>query len=359
MKPASFAELPSQDIYCLTLGEYAYSVIDDQYHHVIKYEKQVLADEDPENLHHMRVGTRRLRTALQVFGMALELPKAGSTRRITKLAKVLGQLRDLDVQLSDLQEVYRPQVDKKEQKLLDETIKALQKQRSQAFAEVEKTLERSRYKDLKQAYEDWLACPHYTSIAQLPLLTVLPDLLNPLLSELLLHPGWLIPADHSAQEDSKTLHELRKVCKHVRYQTEFFVSFYGDPFQKWIKEIKVLQDQLGAFQDSQVLMELLEHHISEPKAMKGLQAIIHRNQAKVLSNWDNTRQQYLDADFRLQLHYMLLQSKDSKNQPGSTNQSAQKIQDNNKPSQTKKTASEKKLSESKLPKNPTVHPMKA
>ncbi|MGQ9871491.1 CHAD domain-containing protein [Leptodesmis sp.] len=309
MKTTSPAELQpeSQEVQSLTLGEYGYSMINEQYHRVIKYEKPVLADDDLENLHHMRVGTRRLRTALQVFGMALKVPKAGSIRRITELARVLGQLRDLDVQLANLKDVYRPQLDKKEQKLLDGAIKALKKQRSEAFAAVEDTLARSRYQDLKQAYETWLEKPQYTAIAQLPLLMVLPDLLNPLLSELLLHPGWLIPADHSSQEESKTLHELRKVCKHVRYQTEFFVCFYGDPFQKWIKAIKVLQDQLGAFQDSQVLIDLLNTHLPASQEMKGLQAIIQRNRTDILSTWDETRQQYLDSDFRLRLHHILLQ----------------------------------------------------
>jgi CHAD domain-containing protein len=315
--PAKSQRSP-QELQALTLGEYAYTVIQEQYQHIIKYEKAVLDDEDPENLHDMRVGTRRLRTALQVFGMALEVSKAGSTRRITELARTLGQLRDLDVQLADLKEVYQPQLDEKEQKLLDGTIKALKKQRSQAFDTVEKTLERSRYRDLKKAYESWLDKPQYTAIAQLPLLTVLPDLLNPLLSELLLHPGWLVPADHSSQEESETLHELRKVCKHVRYQTEFFVSFYGNPFQKWIKEIKVLQDRLGSFQDSQVLMDLLATHLPDPQAMTGLQAIIQRNRADLLSTWDETRQKYLDVDYRLQLHYILLQpiqSSDSSSSP--------------------------------------------
>lgn len=347
MKPASPVELPlaPQNIPSLTMGQYAHSVIDEQYHHIIKYEKKVLADEDPENLHHMRVGTRRLRTALQVFGMALEVPKAGSTRRITKLARVLGQLRDLDVQLADLKEVYRPQLDKKEQKLLDSTIKALKKKRAEAFATVEETLERSRYQDLKQAYETWLEKPQYTAIAQLPLLTVLPDLLNPLLSELLLHPGWLVPADHGSQEESATLHELRKVCKHVRYQTEFFVSFYGNPFQKWIKEIKVLQDQLGSFQDSQVLMDLLETHLSDPEEMPGLQAIIQRQRTEVLSNWDETRQQYLDPDFRLRLHHILLQPlQNSDTSPSQTDQSTQKPQTDKAASPARRTPSKKQLS---------------
>ncbi len=68
----SIAQLPQP------LEAYAHQVIAEQYRRIVKQEKKVLADKDPEALHQMRVGTRRLRTALQVFGGAIELPKAGS-----------------------------------------------------------------------------------------------------------------------------------------------------------------------------------------------------------------------------------------------------------------------------------------
>ncbi|MBD1848449.1 CHAD domain-containing protein [Leptolyngbya sp. FACHB-711] len=68
----SIAQLPQP------LEAYAHQVIAEQYRRIVKQEKKVLADKNPEALHQMRVGTRRLRTALQVFDGAIELPKAGS-----------------------------------------------------------------------------------------------------------------------------------------------------------------------------------------------------------------------------------------------------------------------------------------
>jgi hypothetical protein len=148
--------------------------------------------------------------------------------------------------------------------------------------------------------------PYYTAIAQLPLPPLLPDLLNPLLSELLLHPGWLVPANHTSLADSQRLHDLRKVCKHVRYQAEFFLPFYGEAFANWTQEIKTLQDQLGLFQDSQVLMALLAKYLPKSSPMPGLQAIVQQTQREVLADWDTVRQRYLDPAFRGQLHQMLL-----------------------------------------------------
>ena len=290
----------------LTFGNYAYSVIEKQYHSIVKREHKVLADEDPEHLHQMRVGSRRLRTALQVFAAAIVLPNAASQKRISALARVLGGLRDLDVQIADLQSIYRPQLASDEKASLDEVIQILKKKRHQAYADVEVTLGRSRYQDFKTAYETWLAQPQFTPLAELSIYVLLPELLSPLLSELLLHPGWLIAADNSSTAANHTLHDLRKAFKHVRYQTEFFTPFYGESFQTWVAEIKLLQEQLGKLQDSHVLQELLTTHLPKHTQIPTLQAKIQQTRLEVLSDWDATRQHYLNPEFRRQLHQMLL-----------------------------------------------------
>lgn len=291
----------------LTLGKYARSTIQQQYRSIVKREKKVLADENPEDLHDMRVGTRRLRTALQVFEVAIELPASASVRRIGALAKTLGTLRDLDVQMADLQTVYRPQVEAAEQELLDEAISNLRKRRKQAYAAVEETLRRSRYRDLKATYEHWLDQPQLTPLAQLPIVTVLPDLLSPLLSKLLLHPGWLISAENSSAAAAFTLHDLRKACKQARYQAESFAPFYGDSFQDWMQDVKQLQEQLGKLQDSHVLQELLAVNLPKQAQLPTLQAMIQQTQIEALSNWDQVRQRYLEPSWRRQLHQMVLE----------------------------------------------------
>lgn len=290
----------------LTLGKYAHQVIDEQYHKTIKQQRKVLADKDPEHLHQMRVGTRRLRTALQVFQNVVEIPKAGNAKQVGKLARVLGALRDLDVQLADLETHYRPKLPKGEQKQLDSVIATLQKHRRQAFTDVEDALTRSRYQALQSAYETWLKSPQFTVLSQLPLLPLLPDLLSPLLSTLLLHPGWLAQSTDASEAAPETLHDLRKACKHVRYQAEFFADFYGDAFKQWIEEIKTIQAKLGSLQDSQVLLDLLDRHLPKRAHLPTLQAVIQQAQTEVMIGWEDIRCKYLDSDFRYQLHQMLL-----------------------------------------------------
>ena len=96
------------------LGDYAYQAVQKHFKKSTKPEAEVLADTDPEALHQMRVGMRRLRTALMVFESAIDLPKTVSETRIKKFAQVLGAVRDIDVMQAKLTERYRPDLDRKE-----------------------------------------------------------------------------------------------------------------------------------------------------------------------------------------------------------------------------------------------------
>ncbi len=51
----------------------------------------------------------------------------------------------------------------------------------------------------------------------------------------------------------QALHDLRKLCKELRYLLEVFASLH-DPAQQWraVNELKALQDCLGEFQDTEV-----------------------------------------------------------------------------------------------------------
>ncbi|BAU42085.1 CHAD domain protein [Leptolyngbya sp. O-77] len=296
-----------QTLQLLTLGEYAHCIVGEQYRQMVKHEKHVLADTDPEHLHQMRVHSRRLYTALQVFAAAIVLPRAAHAKHVRSLTKALGKLRDLDVQIATLQTDYHPHLSQPEQAYLERAIAALQQKRCKTLAGTRDILSQSRYRDLKTAYETWLSAPQFTSLAQVPIMTVLPDLLSPLLSTSLLHPGWLIATEEVTEDTAPTLHDLRKACKHVRYQAEFFISFYGTQFKAWIAGLKSLQDSLGRLQDIQVLLELLSDVLPKGIELSELRHMVQSNQQKILANWNQTRLQQLDPASRYQLYEMLLQ----------------------------------------------------
>lgn len=289
-----------------TVEQYAYTLIQKHYRRLVSREALVLKDKDPEDLHQMRVAIRRLQTAIQIFKAAIVLPKAAQIQSLQSITKRLGKLRDLDVQLDTLKADYAQRLDPSEHLLLQQAIAVLVKQRKQVFSKVKTVLKGEVYQELKAAYEGWLEQPHYTPLAQQSLTLVLPELLSPLLSELLLHPGWLIPAHDATAIASPTLHDLRKICKHVRYQAEFFTDFYEPAFKQWIQEIKGLQDSLGQVHDIQVLQQILIQSVPEWAESIHLRQMLTEQHEQALELWRSVRVKYLSPDYRLFLHQLLL-----------------------------------------------------
>jgi CHAD domain-containing protein len=292
-----------------TVGDFAVRVIGKQCQHLFSQQEGVLADQDPECLHQMRVRARRLRTALRVFAPVIKLPESAQEIEVRQLARTLGALRDIDVQKITLLQVYRPHLSNPTQEALDDTIATLDKLRLKAFKKVQKTLHQKRYQFFRTTYDLWLMAPKLTPIAPLNLIAVLPDLLSPLLSQLLLHPGWLIPEHPSAPEALHSLHDLRKLCKYVRYQAEFFERFYPPALQDWISEIKTLQDSLGQVQDTQVLEAFFAEHLHSKPARKELQEKLLDDRTQVLNIWEPIRQRYLDPSYRYSLHQLIIEPK--------------------------------------------------
>ncbi len=293
----------------LTLGSQAYEILSHQYRQLQNKQPKVINDRNPEDLHQMRVALRRLTTALQVFKASLQLPKAARRKQFKALRSLLGKQRDLDVLLEDLRTNLYPQLPESEQNLVDQVLQKLQQRRRKAVDQTRKTLHH-KFPELETTYSSWLDHPTFRSQAAFPLLSTLPELLTPLLSHLLLHPGWLLtPKDVSSPlstQVSELLHDLRKTCKQVRYQCEFFGEYYGEAFQLWLQELKTLQDQLGVVQDIQVLQGLLDKSLPRNSKLPHLQHLLQQRQLESLQTWQEIQLLYSDPEYRHDLYMVIL-----------------------------------------------------
>ncbi|MGK7946806.1 MAG: CHAD domain-containing protein [Microcystaceae cyanobacterium] len=304
-----------------TFGDWAYVAIDKHYRKIGKYEQVVLQDKDPENLHQMRVGMRRLRSAMIGFSAALQLPKKISEKKVGKVARVLGELRDLDVLQEILEKSYYPNLPSKEQKILNSALESLHKQRNKALKKVKAILTDKYYQYLKKDFEAWLQNPIYTPISQLDIYTVLPDLLLPQMSQFLLHQGWLVgydgldnnqltPTAVEALLNTKglALHDLRKIAKKNRYNMELFTQFYQEKYQQYLKHIKDIQGVLGDMQDSLVLGEFLFRvlEFDVQKKMPILSEQLKESRWQKWQDWQKLQQIFLDPENRRELHEVIL-----------------------------------------------------
>jgi CHAD domain-containing protein len=109
--------------------------------------KRVLDISDIEGVHDMRVATRRLRAALEVFGPCLHRKRgARALSEVKALAAALGERRDRDVQL-ELLEALRSDCDGAERRAVDllaGELTAEQRQANGELAEMLKRVKRSR-----------------------------------------------------------------------------------------------------------------------------------------------------------------------------------------------------------------------
>ncbi len=306
----NFTIVMNQNQAAKTLGDWAYIAIAEHYKKILKHESKVLKDKDPEHLHQMRVGMRRLRSAIAGFAPAINLPISVSEKNIAQIAKVLGKLRDIDVLQETLITQYHPHLPEIEQKKLKVVLKSLKKNRKQAFKDVKVILHSRQYVQFKTSIEAWLESPNYNAIASLKIQQVLPDLLLPQASSFLLHPGWLVGitiesgdvifAQNSTNEklsksENKILHYLRKSAKKTRYNMELFTMFYGNLYDDYLKKITQVQQVLGTLQDTGVLVKFLASlSDNKPKTyLPNLVEIIDKNRRLKLQEWQDLQKYFL------------------------------------------------------------------
>lgn len=287
-----------------TLGDLAHGAIARHFAKADRYLDAVLADQDPEDLHQMRVGLRRLRSAVTGFAIALEMPKGADDRAIGRVARILGELRDLDVLRETLRDRYEPQLPEAERDRLDRLFKYLHRQRQAAYKLTCKTLTQKQYPRLRQTLQAWLAQPTYRTPATWPIAAALPDLLLPELSTFNLHPGWFVelnfaePAHHSPEE--QVLHDLRKQAKRLRYQMNLADDCYGRDYKTCVADVAQVQSVLGLLQDAAVMTDFLRAGLGKkwPRKLPGLAHCLATDRVTAGQDWLGLRDRLMTATWR-------------------------------------------------------------
>ncbi len=216
------------------------------------------ANLDSEFLHDLRVATRRTRSAMtQIKGVFDERELEPFKKGFAWLGQITGPTRDMDVYLLKFDD-YRNSLPERVRPDLDPFWDFLQVHHKQAHATQVKKLNSPHFRKLIKGWHEWLETPvdnvSFQPNAVRPI-AELADLRIFKVYKRVLKDGKAIASDSPAE----ALHDLRKDCKKLRYLMEFFQSLYPKPeIQRLIKQLKVLLDNLGDFQDLQVQAEKIE-----------------------------------------------------------------------------------------------------
>jgi len=195
---------------------------------------------ESESLHQMRVATRRLRAVLRAAEPVL-VPEWASAlhSELTWLSELLGQARDLDVQVAYFRQEAGG-LEARDRKPLAKFVTHLRHQRECAQGVILSELKSARYLELVRRLQ---LAAHEPSVVESPV--TLGALAKREFNRLRKAIRRLGPSPTHAG-----LHKVRIKTKRARYAAELAVWSVGKQAARFIKRAQVVQDLLGTYQDA-------------------------------------------------------------------------------------------------------------
>ena len=232
----------------LSAGEFAFRILRKQFGIFLAHEPGTRIGEDPEELHDMRVATRRMRAAMKIFEDSLPARTRAFRDSLKWVAGALGEVRDIDVQLGHLED-WISDAAPEDQEPLIALRTVLEGQRVKVRKAMLRTLDSRRYARLIASFGGFLRNgPSRRAVAaRRPIMEAAPDLLRKPYRKVR-KLGDPLTEESSGEE----FHELRKKGKRLRYALEFLAGIYGESMNVCIGPLKELQDVLGDHQDAEV-----------------------------------------------------------------------------------------------------------
>jgi len=211
----------------------------------------VLAGEDAEEVHAMRVAARRMRAAWRVFGDGFERDAVRRYRReLRDIGARLGAVRDLDV-LIGIAVAHGERRGPRHRTGLEPLVAAWRAEREARHVELVATLESERFGAFIADYQALAETP---GLAALVIPPHAPGLVRNRMPATIwgaYQAVWAFDGD-LAGADLATLHELRIAAKWLRYTLEFVREPIEAPAAALIRPVVALQDHLGDQHDQHV-----------------------------------------------------------------------------------------------------------
>jgi triphosphatase len=256
--------------------------------------------DDPEGPHQLRIGLRRLRSALSLFDAALGsagLQAIGAEARW--FGQEVGRLRDLDVAVHDL---LRPEAAANAgeagiARLADRLAVAADAERQGLRTVLAGTRVQGLLIDLVRFVETrgWLDAGDMGQTARLA--APVSDF-----ADAALRKRWKKVACEAKQLDTldvEARHELRKELKKLRYAVEFLSPLYPEKrMRPFLKQLKSLQNVFGEANDAEMLQSLLDDAskdwAGDASAQRAVGWAIGASRARARAVWAGARRAWRD-----------------------------------------------------------------
>lgn len=223
----------------------------------------VIRSDDIEDVHQMRVATRRLRSALRDLKPLVNKPALDSlVSHLKGLADSLGEARDDDVAIVGLASKRDHAEDQAVRDGIDSLIAGRRKRRDEVQPTVVRNISEPMLAGLLASFNGVFLDPsarkitdrvRFDDFGRTAIKKSIDEFVD--LSKALANPS-----------DTAALHRLRIAAKRLRYALEFFGICWGKRLKPYAKQIADMQTFLGELHDADVWIEQLSYHREEPAA---------------------------------------------------------------------------------------------
>jgi CHAD domain-containing protein len=239
--------------------------------------------EDPEDLHSMRVATRRMRAAWRVFGDGYRPGRTkGHRARLRETATRLGAVRDLDVLIAGA-EAWQAELPDAETGGLEPLLAAWRAYRDDARALLVHHLDSDAHARFVEAFRVFVQTE---GEGARPADATKPHRVRDTAAS----RAWAAYEHVRAYEpvlrwaDVETLHELRIAAKWLRYTLEFVRETLKPDVELLIPRVVALQDHLGLMHDADVAASMARTFLVEHSAD------VNANSAAVIGRYLESRE---------------------------------------------------------------------
>jgi len=224
--------------------------------------QNVLRRKNIEDIHDMRVSSRRIRTCLSVFANALPNKKIKVwARDIKAITQSYGRVRDLDVQINLLDTLYKSSLDKSLLPGIRRVNLRLKQKRAKQESETKALTASILESPLLLEMQDWaescLALPINGTEKTQKLLQAAYTQIQSRLDEFLFFEVFIFDPERINE-----LHQMRIAAKHLRYTLEIFSELYLSKTDFALDVTRKSQQILGEIHDADVWSLFLPKFLS-------------------------------------------------------------------------------------------------
>ncbi len=227
--------------------------------------KKITKRKNIEDIHDLRVASRRIRTCLNIFSDYFPEKKSKTwTRDLKTITKAYGAVRDLDVQIDLVNKIYSQIKDPKKKSGLRRIRLRLRQQREKKQAKTTKVTNEIIKSPILAEMKGW--CEQYNN----------PTLENNQEIGTLFQLGYMNIQNHLDELlfyevfifdplRVKELHQMRIAAKKLRYSLEIFSRLYQQKTDFALNIARQAQEYLGQIHDADVWISYLPEFMESEK----------------------------------------------------------------------------------------------